>query len=75
MYSMGLALVVWLGRIDDHLVLRRSLLGHRPSDDRKPSWAWLTMYYDPGRALGIKPWLGPITPMPLVTLTVQLING
>ena len=31
---------------------------------RKPLWAWLTMYYDLGRALGIKPWLELITPMP-----------
>ena len=59
----------------------RGVLGRVPSgtvgaSHRKPLWAaWSTMYYDPGRALGIKPWLESITPMPLVTLTMVAFNG
>ena len=71
----GQALIVWSGRKYNHLVLRRSLSGTVGAPHRKPSWAWLARYYGPVRALGIKSWLIHITPMPLVTLSVQLFNG
>ena len=70
----GQALVVWFGRTDHHLVLRRSLSGTVQASHRKPLWAWLTWYYGPVRALGIKPWLVHIILMPLVTRVVVPFN-
>ena len=70
----GLVLVVWLGRIDHHLVLRRSLSGTVGASHRKPPWARLTRFCGPAWALGIKPWLVYITPMSVVTMTVEPFN-